>query len=114
MDKKGELERPESAGDFLRRLGTDGSKWAKELCGKFSAIPEDDALGWCCNMIEAGRNAERNYVNEAERAKVHNLEEMLQNYINEKIGAQIKIAALSAQVEILERIIQKGLNNANS
>lgn len=44
----------ESAGDMLRRLGIDGKLWAEEMHQRFPSIPEDELLGWCCNMIMAG------------------------------------------------------------
>jgi hypothetical protein len=44
----------ESAGDFVTRLGMDGRLWAKEMHAMFPQIPEEDLLGWCCNMIMAG------------------------------------------------------------
>lgn len=53
-----ELEQEEeSAGHFLKRLGTDGMEWAKEMHKRFPEAPLDDLLGWCCNMIEIGRTA---------------------------------------------------------
>ncbi len=44
-------ERP---GPFLARVGTDGKLWAEEMHRRFPAVPVDDLLGWCCNMIMAG------------------------------------------------------------
>lgn len=44
----------ESAGDMLQRLGIDGRLWAEEMHKRFPLIPEDDLIGWCCNMIMAG------------------------------------------------------------
>jgi len=44
----------ETGGQFLQRLGMDGKLWADELHKRFPAVPLDDALGWCCNMIMAG------------------------------------------------------------
>lgn len=48
----GELR--ESAGDFIQRVGIDGKLWAEEMHKRFPQVPEDDLLGWCCNMIMAG------------------------------------------------------------
>lgn len=49
----------ETAGEFLQRVGADGMKWAQEMHKTFPAIPVDDLLGWCCNMIEAGKTDAR-------------------------------------------------------
>lgn len=48
------LREGETAGQMLQRLGIDGMKWAEEMHKQFPAIPVDDLLGWCCNMIMAG------------------------------------------------------------
>ena len=51
-------EKDESCGDFLKRVGTDGHKWAQEFMKKFGDKKEeiDEALmiGWFCNAIESG------------------------------------------------------------
>lgn len=47
----------ESSGDFLKRVGTNGQKWAEEMHKRFPSVSTDDLLGWCCNMIEIGRSA---------------------------------------------------------
>jgi hypothetical protein len=44
----------ENAGDFLQRVGIDGSLWAEEMHKVFPQIAQDDLLGWCCNMLMAG------------------------------------------------------------
>lgn len=46
--------REETAGQFLQRVGMDGKLWAAEMHKRFPQVPEDDLLGWCCNMIMAG------------------------------------------------------------
>lgn len=48
------MENKESSGDFLQRVGMDGNKWAEEMHKCFPSVPEDELLGWCCNMIMAG------------------------------------------------------------
>lgn len=49
-----ELTNQKCDGNILQRLGMDGNLWAEEMHKRFPAIPEDDLLGWCCNMIMAG------------------------------------------------------------
>jgi len=49
----------ETSADFLNRLGTNGMEWAKEIHARFPSVSVDDLLGWCCNMIEMGRDAGR-------------------------------------------------------
>lgn len=60
-------------------------------------------------QFDKNGNTEKNiipYVDDLDRAN-----NAITNLSQEKIVSQIKIAALSAQVEILERIIQNGLKN---
>lgn len=47
-------EGEESPSQFLQRVGMDGHKWAEEMHKRFREVPEDELLGWCCNMIMAG------------------------------------------------------------
>lgn len=48
------MNKEESAGDFVTRLGVDGKAWAEEMALCFPTLSADDLLGWCCNMIMAG------------------------------------------------------------
>lgn len=51
---------PESDGDMLARIGTDGQKWAWEFLSRdFDPDDIDEGLltGWFANAIEAGRTA---------------------------------------------------------
>ncbi len=57
----------EDAGQMLQRLGMDGQLWAEEMHKRFPEVPEDDLLGWCCNMIMAG------YDEATRRSKSHPL-----------------------------------------
>ncbi len=47
-------------GDFLKKVGSDGRKWAKEFVKiinkKNINIDEGFMIGWFCNAIEAGRS----------------------------------------------------------
>lgn len=54
---KDSTETNETSADFLARVGTDGMAWAVEMNKRFPSVSVDDLLGWCCNMIEAGREA---------------------------------------------------------
>jgi len=50
--------------NFLKELGTDGEKWAKEFCNiieKYYGTPLDVSwiFSWFANAIEAGREAGR-------------------------------------------------------
>lgn len=54
----------ESDGEFLARIGTDGSKWAAEfrriaLNLGYSDMDEGWLTGWFANAIEAGVSANR-------------------------------------------------------
>src|SRR5690606_36327084 len=54
----------ESAGDFLARMGTDGSKWAAEFRQTaiklgYSDMDEGWLIGWFANAIEAGADRSR-------------------------------------------------------
>lgn len=44
----------ETDDQMLERLGMNGRLWAEEMHKRFPEVPEDDLLGWCCNMIMAG------------------------------------------------------------
>jgi len=58
-------ETEENAGQFLQRLGMDGKLWAEEMHKRFPQVPEDELLGWCCNMIMAGWDAREREVRAA-------------------------------------------------
>jgi len=47
----------ETSGEMLQRLGMDGMLWSIEMHKYFPQVPQDDLLGWCCNMIMAGYDA---------------------------------------------------------
>jgi hypothetical protein len=49
----------ETAGAFLRRMGTDATVWTAEFAKRFGGDPTPGSWlhGWVCNMIEAGRSA---------------------------------------------------------
>ena len=56
---------PETDGDFLARIGTDGSKWAAEFRRiainlGYSDMDEGWLIGWFANAIEAGADRSRN------------------------------------------------------
>ena len=48
------MSEKETSAEFIKRVGMDGKLWADELNKMYPAIPLDEALGWCCNMIMAG------------------------------------------------------------
>lgn len=50
----------EISGDFLKRIGTDGQKWAQEFIKLFGEqkekIDEGLMIGWFCNAIMVGHD----------------------------------------------------------
>jgi hypothetical protein len=104
----------ESNGQFLKRVGMDGWLWSEEMHKMFPAIPQDDLLGWCCNMIMAGYDeAERRFKTQPPSVNQEMLEALkfyaddsnyrskhgdeLDRQILEDWGAKAKQAILSAE-----------------
>lgn len=89
----------ETDGELLNRLGMDGKLWAEEMHTRFPVIPQDDLLGWCCNMIMAGYDKRDNEFMEKENVAPAALEKLL--YYGGFDGAHHKMWAIDQTVRIL-------------
>lgn len=85
----------EDSGSFLTRVGVNGMLWAEEMHERFPAVSTNDLLGWCCNMIEAGKNHEHNKMRKnldapQLRALIQETIDNPTDYITDNLLSQIK------------------------